>query len=138
MTTDFGLDLSSFEDVDESRTVTGLELIAQDAVWRLQTPRAMGILAADAPNYGLDLLDTIGSVETESDVASLPARIEAALREDERIDAVTVTVGRTIEGPAASFQIVIHCETSAGPFDLVGLAGDGNLALTIKLLPEGV
>ncbi len=138
MTSDFGLDLSSLDDLDETRTVTGLELVAQDAVWRLKTPRAMGILEGDAPDYGLDLLEALGSAQTETDAASLPDRIAGELTKDPRILTATATVARTVDGPATAFDVRIRCTTAEGPFELVGLAGDAELDLTIKLLPGGI
>jgi len=138
MTTNFGTDLSSLDDLDETRVVSGLELVAQDAVWRLKTPRAMGILEGDAPDYGFDLLDAIGSAEVAGDTASLPERIRAELTKDERILSVTATVTRSTEGAVTTFDIVIRCETSEGPFELVGFAGDEELDLAVRLLPGGV
>jgi hypothetical protein len=138
MTSTFGLDLSSLDDVDDTRTVTGVELVAEDAVWRLKTPLAMGILEGDAPDYGMDLLEAIGSAETEADAASLPERIRAALKDDERIHTVDATVTRTVEGPATAYDISIHCDTSEGPFELVGTADSTSLNLEIKLLPRGI
>ncbi len=138
MTTDFGLDLSSLDDVDETREVTGIELVAQDALWRLKSPRAMGILEGDAPDYGFDLLEAIGSAVTEEDAASLPDRIGAELTKDERILTVSATVARSTEGPSTAFAITIRCETAEGPFELVGLAGNEELDLAVKLLPGGI
>lgn len=139
MTTNFGTDLYSVDDLDETQEVSGLALIAQDALWRLQTPRAMGILAEDAPTYGMDILEAIGSVETESDVASLPSQLEAELRGDERIHTAAATVIRTLlDGGAARFDISIECTTAEGPFDLVGSVIDGTVNLAIKLLPGAI
>jgi hypothetical protein len=139
MTTDFGLDLSSgADDVDETRTVTGVELIAQDAIWALKTPRGMGILEADAPDWGMDLLDALGSVETDSDVASLPGRIRNTLKDDERILTVDPTVTRTITGASVAYDIRIRCDTADGPFELVGTSDSSTLELAVKLLPGGI
>jgi hypothetical protein len=135
---EFGLDLSSLDDVDETREVSGVELVAQDAVWRLKTPRAMGILEADAPDYGFDLLEALGSAETAADAASLPERIRGELTKDERILTVEATVTALVDGPVTSYDIAIHCETAEGPFDLVGTASDGALELAAKLLPGGI
>jgi hypothetical protein len=135
---DFGLDLSSEEDVDETREVTGVELVAQDALWRLKTPNAMGILAADAPDYGFDLEELLGSASTEADAASLPDRVRSELTKDERILTVETTVVRTVEGAATAFDISIHCETTEGPFELVGRCDQDGLELAVKLLPGGV
>jgi hypothetical protein len=138
MTTNFGLDMSSAEDIDETRTVTGVELVAQDTFWRLQTPRGAGILEADAPNYGIDLLGIIGSVDTEADAASLPGRIQAQLTDDDRILTATVDVVRIVDGPRVEYDISIRCETAEGPFELVGKVDDEQLNLAIKLLPGGI
>lgn len=139
MTTDFGLDLSSGpDDIDETRAVSGVELVAQDAIWRLKTPRGMGILEADAPDYGIDLLEVIGSVETSDDVASLPGRIRNALKDDERILTVDSTVTAIVNGPTTSYDIEIRCTTAEGPFELVGSATSDELNLAIKLLPGGI
>ncbi len=138
MSSDFGTDLSSLDELDETREVSGVELVAQDAVWRLKTPRAMGILEGDAPDYGMDLLEALGSAETEADAASLPDRIAAELTKDTRILTVKATVIRTVEGPATLFDIRIRCETAEGPFELVGLVNDAGLDLAVKLLPGGI
>lgn len=137
MTINFGLDLSSLDDIDETRTVTGVELVAQDTYWRLQTPRGMGILEADAPTYGIDLLGMIGSVETEADAASISGRIQSALTDDDRIASAVVTVNRIVSGPAVEYQITIRCETGEGPFELVGSVVGDELDLIVKLLPGG-
>ena len=133
--TNFGLDMSSADEIDETRTVTGVELVAQDAIWRLKTPRGMGILEEDAPNYGIDLLGMLGSVETEADAASLPGRIESTLTDDDRILSASVEVIRTVNGAAIEYDITIRCTTAEGPFALVGKANAEALELAVKLLP---
>lgn len=139
MTTNFGLDLSSLDDVDESRTVTGVELVAQDAFWRLRTPHGQGILEADAPDYGFDLEGAIGEADSPEHAASLPAKIEAELTNDPRITDVTAEVVRTVAtSGAVSYDITIRCETAEGPFELVGHAGDDGFSLAVNLLPGGI
>lgn len=138
MSSALGVDLSSLDDVDETREVTGVELVAQDAVWRLRTPRSMGILEGDAPNYGMDLLEAIGSAETDNDAASLPDRIRSELKNDERIESINASVISTVKGPATAYDIRIRCETADGSFELVGTANSATLELGIKLLPGGV
>ncbi len=134
MTTNFGTDLYSADELDETREVSEVELVAQDAIWRLKTPRAMGILAEDAPDYGFDLLEAIGSVANKDDEAALPSRISDELTKDDRIETVSATVVSTKVGPAVSWSIRIACETSLGPFELVGSVADGELNLAVKLL----
>lgn len=138
MTSNFGEDIYSLDEVDETRTVTGPALVAQDIYWRLQTPRSQGILEGDAPNYGIDLLELLGSAETEADAAALPGRIQTEIAEDERVLSSTVQVVRTVNGPAIEYDISIRCETAEGPFELVGKASDEGLDLAVKLLPGGI
>jgi len=139
MTTNFGLDLSSVDDVDETRTVTGVELVAEDALWRLKTPHSQGIFAADDPEYGLDLEAEIGKSDDPSDAAALPDKIRSELTKDDRILTVDTTISRTEQSNGAvDYDIAIHCETAEGPFELVGKAGDSGLDLAVKLLPGGI
>lgn len=137
MPTDFGSDFSSAEDLDETRVASGVELVAQDAFWALQTPQNMGVMQDDAPHYGMDLLDEIGAVVTPAQEAALPDKIRNTLTNDPRIFTVNSTVTRIDSGgPAIEYDIAIHCETAEGPFDLVGTADAESVELKIKLLPE--
>lgn len=134
---DFGTDFSSADDLDETRVVSGLELVAQDALWILRTPPNMGVMEVDAPAYGLDLEDEIGKATTPSEEAALPDKIRNALTSDERIQSVTTSITRLdTGGPGVGYDIAITCETAEGPFALVGLMNDEGLELAIKLLPE--
>lgn len=133
---DFGQELSSAEDLDETRTVSGVELVAQDARWILLTPQNSGILQEDAPAYGFDLGEEIGAAVTPSQMAALPDKIRNALTNDDRILSAETTITRVDDGgPAIAYDIAIHCTTAEGPFDLVGTAGAAGLELEIKLLP---
>lgn len=135
--TDFGEDFSSAEDLVETRVVSGVELVAQDAIWTLQTPQNMGILEDDAAAYGLDLEDAIGSAVTPDLEAALPDKIRNALKNDSRIQSVESTITRVdTSGPGVGWSIAIHCVTAEGPFDLIGTADAEGLDLAIKLLPE--
>jgi hypothetical protein len=136
-TSELGFDLYSLDEVDETRTVSGVALVAQDAYWRLKTPHAMGILQEDAPDYGFDLEGAIGAIDTPSEAAALPDRIRSELTSDERILSVDTEITRTGDGPAVTYDIAIHCETAEGPFDIIGTAGADGLELAIKLLPGG-
>jgi hypothetical protein len=139
MTSNFGYDLSSRDDVDETRTVTGVELVAEDAIWRLQTPHEMGILVADAPDYGFDLLEALGSAEIDGSFETLGDRIRAELTKDERILGVETTLARTlVAGGAVEYDIKIKCETAEGPFSLVGTSDGAELDLAVKLLSGGI
>jgi hypothetical protein len=135
----FGTDLYSVEDVDETRTVTGVALIAQDALWTLKTPTNQGVLEFDAPGYGLDLEGEIGNIdEAGTSAAALPDKIRSALKNDDRILEVETTVSRTVKGPAVEYEIIIRCETADGPFELVAVAGAEGFSLALHLLPGGI
>jgi hypothetical protein len=137
--TDFGLDLSSLYDVDDSRTVTGVALVAEDAFWRLRTAPSQGILEGDAPEYGYDLEGAIGAIDEPSQAAGIEQKIEGQLGDDPRISEVTATIVRVIATTGAvSYDIQIHCDTADGPFDIVGTADASGLSLAVKLLPGGI
>ena len=110
MTTNFGTDLYSVDDVDPTRTVAGVELVAQDAYWRLKTPPAQGILEADAPDYGFDLEAAIGALDSDADAAALSDKIRSELTKDERILTVESTIVRTEQrNGAVDYDIGIRC-----------------------------
>jgi hypothetical protein len=140
MTTNFGTDLYSVEDVDETRTVTGVDLVAQDAYWRLRTTPDQGIVVEDSPEgYGYDLEGAIGAADTPEDEAAIPDKIRSELKKDERILTVESTISRTVaSNGAVEYDIAIRCETAEGPFELVGKAGDAGFNLALKLLPGAV
>jgi hypothetical protein len=83
-------------------------------------------------NYGLDLLEAIGSITTPSALAALPGQIQSELRKDERISEVIANVVETSVGPAKSkaWSITINAETAEGPFTLVIGVSD----VTVELL----
>lgn len=116
--TDFGRELSCTTSIRTDRYVTGARLVAEAAYRRLTTPRGTLRGGDDEADYGLDLLDLVGSVATPAEAAALPDRIKAELRKDDRIDDVKVTVSATTEGPATTWEILLEAETGAGPFSL--------------------
>lgn len=141
MTTNFGTDLYSVEDVDESRTVSGVALVAQDAYWALQTPTNQGIDEVDAPGRTMDLEGEIGNLDetTGSGAAALPDKIRTTLKEDERILDVNSTVNRTVRSNGlVDYDINIRCETAEGPFALVAKVGDEGFSLAVTLLPGDI
>lgn len=136
MTTDFGTDVYSVDDLDETRLLSGVALVAADALWILKTPQNSGVLQDDSPTYGFDLLEEIGKATTPAEMAALPDKIRNALKHDERIETVESTITRVDNGgPALAYDIQIRCTTAEGPFELVGLASDEKLDLAVKLLP---
>lgn len=118
MTTTFGRDISCTTSLRTGRYATGVRLVAEAAYRRLTTPRGMLHGDEDEKNYGIDLLDLIGSIQTKSDEAAMPGRIAGELRKDERILAVDVTLVSRTEGPSLKWTITIEATTAAGPFSL--------------------
>ena len=114
----FGRDTSCTTELRTGRYAAGVRLVAESAYRRLTTPRGMLRGGADEAEYGIDLLDMIGSVSTAKDAAALPGRISSELTKDERIETATVTVLETTEGSLKSCQIAVECITAAGTFTL--------------------
>lgn len=133
MATSFGRETSCLTELRTGRFATGSRLVAEAVYRRLTTPRGMLRGAEEEANYGLDLTELIGSVSTKADAASLPARISAEIKKDERIESVNVRVVESSETVAKTFEIFIEAVTNVGPFTLalsvdevtVGLLGIG-------------
>ncbi len=128
--TDLGRDTICTTSLRTGRFATGARLVAEADFRRLTTPRGMLRGGEEEQNYGLDLTERIGSVATKADAAALGGQIRSELMKDDRHDEVTVTVVRSISGPAESWNITVEAKTGAGPFTLVLLAS----AVTVELL----
>lgn len=118
MTTEFGRDTSCMTELRSGRFVTGPRLVGEAAYRRLTTPRGMLRGGDEEANYGIDLLDMIGSVATKADASALGGRISAELGKDERIELVDTTVVATTDGPSTAFDITVQATTAEGPFTL--------------------
>lgn len=128
--TDLGRDTSCTTSLRTGRFSTGARLLAEADYRRLTTPRGTLRGGEEEKNYGLDLTEKIGSVATKSDAAALGGQIRSELMKDDRHDEVTVTVVRSVSGPAESWEVTIEGKSGAGPFSLVLLAS----AVTVELL----
>lgn len=129
-TSNFGRDTSCTTSLRTGRFVSGVRLVGEAAYRRLTTPRGVLRGGEDEANYGLDLSELVGSVQTKADAASLPGRIENELTKDERILGANVQVTQTTDGPAVTWEIAIEGITNEGPFTLVVAAS----ALTVDLI----
>lgn len=118
-TTSFGRDTSCVSELRSGRFANGPRLVAEAAYRRLTTPRGMLRGGEDEQNYGLDLTELIGSVSTGQDRLSLPGRIAAELKKDERIETVAVDVVDQSEGVGRRFSVRIDAVTAEGAFALV-------------------
>jgi hypothetical protein len=72
----------------------------------------------DEANYGLDLLDMVGTVSTKSEAVALGGRIRNELLKDERIESVDATVVTVQQGPVTILDVTVEAETREGPFAL--------------------
>lgn len=117
-TTNFGRDLSCTTSIRTGRFVSGPRLVAESLYRRLTTPRGMLRGGDDESDFGLDLLDLVGSATTKNDAAALEGKIRSEAAKDERIESVDVEVLTVTEGAVTSFEIAIDATTSAGPFSL--------------------
>ena len=118
MATNFGREVSCMTEMRTGRFATGTRLVAESIFRRLTTPRGMLRGTEEEGNFGLDLTELIGSVSTKSDAASLPARIQAEILKDERVESVTVRVVDESAGVAKFFTVFIEATTAEGPFSL--------------------
>lgn len=120
-TTNFGTDTSCTNGLRTGRYVSGLRLVAEALYRRLRTPRGTLQGGEEEQNYGLDLLDLLGSIvdPNGSAAAALPAQIQAECLKDERVTDVTATVAQVKNGTVVSWTVTIAVTTGAGPFTFV-------------------
>lgn len=116
--TTYGKDTSCTSTLSPGQIVTGVRLVAEAAYRRLTTPRGMLRGGEDEGDYGLDLLDLVGSIANKADVAAVPGRVRNELLKDERIVAVEVVATPTTLGPVTTLTLDITATTSEGPFSL--------------------
>lgn len=118
--TTFGRDISCTDGgIRSGRFVTGPRLVAEAIYRRLTTRRGL-LRGGDAEaNYGIDLSAMVGAVQASRDAASLPGRIEAEIRKDERIVDVHVDVLTITDVASITYRISIDADTGEGPFSLV-------------------
>lgn len=116
--TEFGKDTSCTDELRPGQLVTGKRLLAEAIYRRLTTPRGTLLGGEEEADYGIDLLDLVGSASSKSDLAALPGRIQNELLKDPRIDSVSALVTSSSFGPSLSVTIEIDVISSEGPFDL--------------------
>jgi phage baseplate assembly protein W len=128
--TDFGKDTSCDSELRPGQLASGSRLVAEAVYRRLTTPRGSLIGSDEEAEYGLDLLDLIGSSVVDADVAAMPGLIRNEVLKDERVKSVTVTVKKSTLGPSISLLVSIDGETFDQDFQLTLLASD----VTVQLL----
>ena len=116
---DLGRDTSCTTSLRTGRIVSGARLVGEAIYRRITTPRGMLRGGEEEANYGEDLSGLVGSIRPDLLVASLPGRLSAEIRKDQRIEDVTVTVTSARKGPSVELTVTIEAVTSEGPFSLV-------------------
>lgn len=129
--TTFGKDIGCTTSLRSGQTVSGVRLVAEACFRRITTPRGMLRGSEEEADYGMDVLELVGTVTTKDDLAALEGQIRGELVKDERIEFVDVTASQTIAtNGAITVLIFIEATTAEGPFALnVGIAD-----LTVELL----
>lgn len=127
----FGRDTSWTDAPKWGRMASGGRLVAEAGVRRLRSTRST--LLYD-PNYGLALVDLLGSELTPQQEAAIPSRIRSELRKDERIEEVKVHLSKERVGTSIAFFVDVEFETAEGPFEFAFSVQDG--VLTVLRLPE--
>lgn len=110
----FGRDLSCLHDLSPTMDeIEGVEVLEQDLVHRLQTPR--GQLVDDA-DYGKDAASLMSEGLSPLELAGLPRQLEAELRKEDRVSAVTSESTRVDAPDGVSLRTRFKLTTAAGPF----------------------
>ncbi len=126
--TPYGRDTYCTNRLRPGRVVEGVELVGQALYRRLTTRR--GTLLDD-PNYGIHLLELLGSSVSEDMRASYPGRIRNECLKEPRVDSVTVTITENQEGAGLTWTVDLDVLTTEGDtFDLVLSVSD----VTVDLL----
>ena len=124
-----GYDTSCTDSLRSGIFVSGIRLVAEACYRRLITPRGMLQGGEAEADYGLDLLNLIGSVSTTNDAAALEGQISAELQKDERVQSVSATVTVVTTQPTVSLTISISVQSAAGPFTMVLAVSQVTVAL---------
>lgn len=121
-----GTDISALPSLGPRfRLLVGPENLAEACARRLMTPR--GALHY-APDYGTDLRAFLSEAFTGRTLNRVRAAVEAELRKDRRVNAVSAVA--TYDAPTESLTVEVVVENDAGPFTLTVRA----TALTVELL----
>jgi phage baseplate assembly protein W len=112
---DFGSDISTFPDLDETFSpISGRKVVAEAVARWLSTPRGS---MPFYPTRGIDLRQWLNARMTDSAAFALTSNVEAECEADERVLRATATVA--FEPATTSMRISIDLELADGPFKLV-------------------
>ena len=112
---DYGTDISTLPDLDETFTpISGRRVVAEAIHRRLNTPR--GALPF-YPTYGLDVRQWLNASLTEAARFSLEANVEAECEKEERVQRASATA--RFDSASSSLALSIDLELFDGPLRLV-------------------
>lgn len=112
---DYGTDLACVYDAgDDFGTVTGLDLVRQDAIHRLLTDSVLGP-EDDAADWGFDVRRLLGAPNAST--STIGPTLSEVLTRDPRILTADVTVD--VDDGGLGLTVSATCTTALGPFDLV-------------------
>lgn len=112
---DFGTDSNGLSGLQYRRTlVSGTRNVGNALGRRLSTRRAT---LRYAPNYGLDLKESLNSDFTRAEITSLQGAIEQECEKDERVLSASATV--VYIDQTSTLEVTIEGTTEEGPFTLV-------------------
>lgn len=113
-----GFDMKVGTDLDPSgRSATGLELVADALLHRLQQGKLLMIEAPDGQiDFGVDVRTWIGEALSQEALSARGPIVEEVLRRDVRIADVTVKISKTSGADAArrAFRIDLRAQTVSG------------------------
>jgi phage baseplate assembly protein W len=114
MATDFGLDVSTFPDLDPNFTsISGTRVVAESLARRLTTPR--GALPF-FPDYGTDVRSWLNESVTQDRIATWQRAIEAECLKEERVLSAKASV--LFDFQAQNLAVTVSAVTADGPFKL--------------------
>jgi hypothetical protein len=115
MATDFGIDVSTFPDLDPLlSSLTGRRVVGEAVARRLETPR--GGLAFH-PNYGTDVRQYLNEAITDAQILEIQEAIKSECEKDERV--LSAGVVAKFFPTSFTLRIQIELELSDGLFRLV-------------------
>lgn len=126
----YGIDLVCVEDIDARMTETGLltnASLSQDLFHRLTTAR--GFLAADDPDYGIDLRARLSSPQTPDMIRNVEAEIESECSKDPRVQDVVATLTTSGSTWRISIAVTPYGLDSVNGFDLIMIVTSGEAIL---------
>lgn len=91
---ELGCDLLWDDDMDPTgRLESGVTLVAHDIFWRWNCPPGRLV---DDPDYGIDIIqELIAQPLTPAKLATIPRKLEAEARKDQRVQRISVSLSQT-------------------------------------------